>query len=224
MSKYTIDKKFIVDRQGKPAVLFAGLLETAHTAGLKSIRTRMLQAPADENRWTAIFYAEVEMGDGGVFTGTGDANLENVARMVAPHYIRMAETRAKARALRDALSITAVAAEELGEDVDRNAGEITSKPAKPTTPTSERIANTPSPGFDDLSKPLPLNSPLWTAPGEGLSARIEKAKALGIDIAALASQAGAAGLTRGQYTREMVTKLTDLLGEAIKALEAQIPK
>lgn len=205
MSKYTIDKKFIIDRQGKPAVLYAGLLETAHNAGLKRITTKMLQSPSEDNRWTAIWWAEVEM-ESGTYSGTGDANADNVTKMVAPHYIRMAETRAKARALRDALSITAVAVEELGEDVDRNTSEITSKSNRPAT--AERIANMPSPTLDDISKPrpgdriVPKDDPIWTDKPGGILARADKAVNLGVDIKTVLAELGitkwAGGLTLTQ--------------------------
>jgi len=94
-------KEFIVNRQGKDFVLYAGLLDQAHHEGLKRITTALIQAPSGENGQMAICRAEVET-DRGVFTGIGDASPENVGRMIAMHTIRMAETRAKARALRDA--------------------------------------------------------------------------------------------------------------------------
>lgn len=112
-------KEFIVERSGRTFVLYAGLLEEAHEQGLKAIRTKLLQAPAEENGWVAIVQAEVET-ERGVFTGIGDASPDNVSRMLAPHYIRMAETRAKARALRDAVNIAVTALEELG-DLDHDA-------------------------------------------------------------------------------------------------------
>ena len=49
----------IVNRQGKYAVLYAGLLDLAHRSGLKSIATKLVQAPAEANTWTAICWAEV---------------------------------------------------------------------------------------------------------------------------------------------------------------------
>jgi predicted amidohydrolase YtcJ len=50
----------------------------------------------------------------GTFTGIEDANPDNVNRKIVPHLIRRAETRAKARAMRDAVNIGVVAMEELG--------------------------------------------------------------------------------------------------------------
>jgi hypothetical protein len=48
-----------------------------------------------------------------VFRGAADSTPDNVGKQVKPHWRRMALTRAKARALRDALNINLVAVEEL---------------------------------------------------------------------------------------------------------------
>jgi hypothetical protein len=74
-----------------------------------------------------VVQAEVETGKG-VFAGIGDAAPSNVNRMIVPHLIRMAETRAKARALRDAVNIGVTAVEELG-DFDDGGDEPAGKPA-----------------------------------------------------------------------------------------------
>jgi predicted amidohydrolase YtcJ len=103
----------MIERQGKRFVLYAGLLEEAHSRGLRSIETDLLQVPADENGEVAIVRAIVRTEDG-KFTGIGDASPQNVNRTIAPHVIRMAETRAKARALRDAINVGVTAFEELG--------------------------------------------------------------------------------------------------------------
>jgi hypothetical protein len=105
----------MIERQGRSFVLYAGLLDAAHAKGLKSIRTRLVQSPAPENGDTTICLAEVELEDGRLFSGLGDATPQNVGRAIVPHAIRMAETRAKARALRDAINVGAVAVEELGD-------------------------------------------------------------------------------------------------------------
>ena len=106
-------EEYMIERQGKRFVLYAGLLEEAHSRGLRSIETDLLQIPKSENGEVAIVKAVVRTEDG-KFTGIGDASPENVNRTIAPHLIRMAETRAKARALRDAINVGVTAFEELG--------------------------------------------------------------------------------------------------------------
>lgn len=107
-------KEFIVERNGRSFVLYAGLLDLAHERGLKAVTTTLVQIPSDMNGSMAIVHATVET-EGGTFTGLGDADPSNVSRMMVPHLIRMAETRAKARALRDAVNVGVTALEELGE-------------------------------------------------------------------------------------------------------------
>ena len=113
-----IDRRFIISRQGKDLVLYAGLLDLAHRSGLRRISTRMLQAPGEDNGQCCICSAEVETATG-TFTGIGDATPANVGRAIVPHLIRMSETRAKARALRDALNVGGVSLEELGPELDQ---------------------------------------------------------------------------------------------------------
>lgn len=126
-----IKPEFIITGQGgKQMVLYAGLLDAAHEAGLKSITTKLRQVPGPDNGQTAIVTAQVEMADGRLFEGIGDANPGNVTRLVASHTIRMAETRAKSRALRDAINIGALALEG---DVDEDEGEGQAPP-----PTANR--------------------------------------------------------------------------------------
>jgi hypothetical protein len=112
----SIREEFFIERQGKRMVLIAGLLDEAHRLGLRSIDTELLQVPAEENGNVAICKARVEMEDGRTFSGIGDASPANVGQNIAPHIIRMSETRSKARALRDAVNVAAVALEEMGED------------------------------------------------------------------------------------------------------------
>jgi predicted amidohydrolase YtcJ len=82
-----------------------------------------LQVPAKENGEVAIVKAVIRTEEG-KFGGIGDASPLYVNRAIAPHLIRMAETRAKARALRDAINVGVTAFEELGgeEDVVESAG------------------------------------------------------------------------------------------------------
>lgn len=103
----------VVER--KEVVTAKGLLHLAHKERLSTIRTRLVQAPTKDNGDNAIALVRVVTSRGS-FTGLGDANPRNVQPRVAPHFIRMAETRALARALRAALDIGAVAIEELEEE------------------------------------------------------------------------------------------------------------
>ena len=110
------------DRNGrvigeKEVVSYAGLLDLAHKERLDSIETSIVQLPAEANGFTAIVRAVVRTA-GGTYSAHGDANVQNVAAQIGPHYIRMAETRAVARALRSAVNVGAVALEELGGDVE----------------------------------------------------------------------------------------------------------
>jgi hypothetical protein len=108
-----VREEYMIERQGKKFVLYAGLLEEAHARGLRSIETELLQVPDHENGEVAIVRAAVRTEEG-KFTGIGDASPGNVNRTIVPHLIRMAETRAKARALRDAINVGVTAFEELG--------------------------------------------------------------------------------------------------------------
>jgi hypothetical protein len=110
--------EFLITRQGKQYVLYQGLLDEAHSLGLRGIDTDLIQVPDDSNGNVAIVKATAEMEDDRHFSGIGDASPENVGRNIAPHLIRMAETRAKARALRDAVNVGATALEELSDGDD----------------------------------------------------------------------------------------------------------
>ena len=116
-------EEYMIERQGKRFVLYAGLLEEAHSRGLRSIETELLQVPTKENGEVAIVKAVIRTEEG-KFGGIGDASPQNVNRAIAPHLIRMAETRAKARALRDAINVGVTAFEELGgeEEVVESSG------------------------------------------------------------------------------------------------------
>lgn len=127
-----VQEQFIKKLQGRDFVLYDGLLDAAHRDGLKGIETEIVQIPTEENGYYAVMKAKatrlkrkrdiegnyinewVELS----FDGTGDASPQSVGRNIVPHILRMAETRAKARALRDLCNIGMVTVEELGPDME----------------------------------------------------------------------------------------------------------
>ncbi len=96
----------------REVVTYPTLLGQAHEEGLARVRTTLVQIPGQDNGQVAIVKAEVETSKG-LFEAFGDASPENVDSFLAPHLIRVAETRAKARALRDAVNVGVVSFEEL---------------------------------------------------------------------------------------------------------------
>lgn len=128
----------------KDVVLYAGLLNQAHEEGLLKVCTSILQIPTEENGRLAIVKAEVQTAKG-LFEAVGDACPENVDEFLAPHLIRVAETRAKARALRDAVNVGVISYEELdGVSLNRDS----------------------SPG---LGAPIPVRSPRHAGTGIGVA-------------------------------------------------------
>jgi hypothetical protein len=101
-----ISREYVIQQQGKDFVLSNGLLVGLEqlSRGYYDIDTELVQLPTPENQQTAVVRAVVvvfDPADGRTLrrsTGLGDASPNNVVRMVASHCLRMAETRALARA------------------------------------------------------------------------------------------------------------------------------
>ena len=156
--------EFMIMRQGKQYVLFAGLLDEAHARGLKGIDTDLVQVPTSENGNVAVVKATVEMEDGRTFSGIGDASPDNVGRGIVPHIIRMAETRAKARALRDAVNVGSTALEELSDGDDAPA------PAPSNHPQPRGLQSVPQSGGRERQGAAAAEKPARTAPSNGKAA------------------------------------------------------
>jgi hypothetical protein len=154
------------DRSGqvvgtKEVVTYQGLLQKAHEEGLARLRSSLVQIPTDDNGRTAIAKAEVETSKG-LFEALGDASPENVDEFLVPHLIRVAETRAKARALRDAVNVGVVSFEELegvrlpSEAVGPGSGSGPAAPARP----ARASRNGPTP-----RAPAPVRRPMTAGNG-----------------------------------------------------------
>jgi len=110
-----LDERFIKNIEGKDFVLYAGLLDLAHQKGLTKMVVEILQFPTNDNGHMAIVKAHAESRLGEIFMDVGDANPNNCNSKVAKHLLRMASTRAKARALRDMTNIGMTCLEELAD-------------------------------------------------------------------------------------------------------------
>ena len=196
-----LDESFIRKIDEKDFVLYAGLLDVAHQKNLVNVDVELIQAPAEENKFTAICKATVKSVDGKIFADIGDANPQNCNSKVARHIIRMASTRAKARAFRDMDNIGITALEELGDlseviaDDDHKKipqatksnvrkfqkqdkpvikGDEKENPEETKTEKPEKTASKPGKGNgngDVKNKPLPLMSEAQKAALYNLSRR-----------------------------------------------------
>jgi hypothetical protein len=104
-------RRHIVTIHGQPFVRYAGLLALAHQHELQSLVVELISVSPE----LAVARATATFQNGMVFTEIGDATPENISARVRPHFIRMAATRAKTRALRDALGIDLCSFEELAD-------------------------------------------------------------------------------------------------------------
>lgn len=130
----SIDSRYIVDLKGKKFVLWSGLIDAATNAGLQSIEVNLIQFPSAENGQLAIAQATATFEGGRFFTEIGDCGPGNCTPMIAAHSCRMACTRAKGRALRDALNIGETMFEELGPDSESQNGQPTNHGARTAVP------------------------------------------------------------------------------------------
>lgn len=110
-----INENFIINLKGKSFVTYEGLLDLAHQKKLHAMDVELIQVPNKDNNMTAICKATAYT-DSGKYTDFGDASPNSVNTKIVPHLIRMASTRAKARALRDLTNVGMTAIEEINTD------------------------------------------------------------------------------------------------------------
>jgi hypothetical protein len=216
--------EFLITRQGKQYVLFAGLLDEAHNRGLKGIDTELVQVPTEENGNVAVVKARVEMegpeGLARTFSGIGDASPDNVGRNIVPHIIRMAETRAKARALRDAVNVGATALEELSDGDD--APPVSYPPVRASSPRGlQEVSGRPPADERAASPAAPPNG------GDGESP--EAAQGASEGGSRRSSRRGSGGSSGGKARKSQVdllrTLAEELRGEnGVARLEGRIGK
>ena len=147
-----LDERFLTNIKGKDFVLYAGVLDLATQRGLLKLEVELIQFPTKENGNEAICHAVAVGKNGEVFSDIGDANPNNCHSMITKHLIRMASTRAKARALRDMCNIGIACLEELS-DFDDVIGSDQPKKATPKKAASKAGKKEPK------AKPVPKKKP-----------------------------------------------------------------
>jgi len=166
-SKPKLDDRFITNIQGRDFVIYAGVLDLAHQKGLCSVLVDAVQYPNDGNGQEAICKATVVSKGGEVFVEWGDANPKNVNPKVVRHILRIAATRAKARALRDFTNIGMTCLEELG-DLDEvtgdenggNGGAKKNPPLKFERPAEKETPKKPATKREPVPPEVPETPPL----------------------------------------------------------------
>ena len=113
--KPKLDERWIIEIEGREFVKYPGLLDLGHQKGILKIEVDPLQYPTKDNGQFAICKAIVVSKTGESFTDVGDANPDNCSSKVRKHLLRMASTRAIARALRSYTNIGMTCLEELAE-------------------------------------------------------------------------------------------------------------
>jgi hypothetical protein len=140
----------VMKRGDRDFVMYAGLLDLVTEQGIQALVVTPEQLPSSENGMVAVMLASLTMADGRVFTEIGDADQGNVGKLIAPHIIRMAATRAKARAMRDCLNIGVTALEELGDD---------NQDAAATQNTTARPVQVPQAMLNDFEQQSGMQQP-----------------------------------------------------------------
>ena len=151
-----VNERFLITLQGKNYVTYEGLLDLAHQKGLLSLEVDLVQFPNKENNMTAICKA-IARTENESYVDIGDASPQSVNNALVPHIIRMASTRAKARALRDLTNVGMTSIEELSyeegnvdEGLVQEGSSQFSSPTKRQLDTIKRLA-------EELNYKLDLN-------------------------------------------------------------------
>ncbi len=169
-----INERFIINLQGKSYVTYEGLLDLAHQKNLKSLEVEIIQFPNKENNMTAICKARATTEDE-VYTDVGDASPQSVNANIAPHLIRMASTRAKARVLRDLTNIGMTAIEELSYNENVSETEEFYSPAMDEPPTKRQL-ETIKKLAEELNTPIDYNSLNKKTAGNLISKMLDQVK------------------------------------------------
>jgi hypothetical protein len=95
---------YVITCQGVDYVLYPGLLAEAHRREIKELRLELVQLPTSANGWRAICQAQVTTASGR-FMSLGEACPANAGSDAIATLLHLAQIRAKAHAMCDALNL-----------------------------------------------------------------------------------------------------------------------
>jgi hypothetical protein len=157
-SKPKLDERWITTIEGREFVKYPGLLDLGHQKGISQIEVEVVQLPTADNGHFAVCKANVVSKTGDSFVDIGDANPGNCSSKVSKHLLRMASTRAIARALRSFTNIGITALEEC-DFSDLAGGDNSDSKAKPKTGKyPARIKPVEKPSGDQQQKAPPAET------------------------------------------------------------------
>jgi hypothetical protein len=152
--KPKLDERWITTIEGREFVKYPGLLDLGHQKGLSQIEVEVVQLPTTENGHFAVCKASVVSKTGESFVDIGDANPGNCSSKVSKHILRMASTRAIARALRSFTNIGMTCLEEVDfSDLSGNSFDAT-RP-RISKQSEKRPRSNPIPKTPDETTPAP---------------------------------------------------------------------
>lgn len=213
--------EFKIKRQGKEYVLFAGLLDEAHTRFSRlAIETELLEMepiPVIRARFKGWkgdgLGADPDVITSGIGTGARETDTKGPGKD-AP--VEMAETRAKARALRDAVNVGATSLEELpDEDGANTTPQPTSRPKPQGRNKGSTSRQDPNPTTTTTHD---TNSHLPDVPEEATSKQEAALQATRQQVSTLNNLMGIRSKQTGQSQKEIKDGFVDFIGFPIKDL------
>lgn len=110
-----LDDQFTEPLQGSDHVTHEGLIDMAHRDGLALTFTEPVSMPEEATKDDPIVFRAIVATNRGVFTAYGDSYSGDTQ---VSAIVRMAETRALSRALRQAVNVGAATAPEMPDSTD----------------------------------------------------------------------------------------------------------
>jgi len=156
-TKPKLDERWITTIEGREFVKYPGLLDLGHQKGLSQIEVDIVQLPCAENGHFAVCKASVVSKTGESFVDIGDANPGNCSSKVSKHILRMASTRAIARALRSFTNIGMTCLEEVDfSDLSGNSSDATR--SRISKQSDKRPRSNPIPADPAETTPAPART------------------------------------------------------------------